>query len=340
LLFALGIRHVGESTAKTLADWLGSLALIRRAPAALFAALPDIGGVVAQSLADFFAEANNEAALDALLQYVSPADEHAPSAKLAERLETAVLLARLDIPRLTEVRSQQLAAQVSGLEQLARMERRQLLLLQLPAEVINALADWLDVPAQRSGLQALSALRDEILAQLPSETAAAHPLFDGKTFVLTGTLPTLSRDAGQGADRSRRWQGGGQRIQKTHFVVAGAEAGSKLAKAEELGIAILDEAGLQAMLQQPQAERDIMRETAFERGNRLAAADQQEQAIAAFSSCLQHNPQDWQALFNRGTAHMRLKQYPQALEDYLAAGAQSVLQQYQMQSGRAAERTG
>ena len=62
-----------------------------------------------------------------------------------------------------------------------------------------------------------------------------------------------------------------------------------------------------------------MRETAFERGNRLAAADQQEQAIAAFSSCLQYNPQDWQALFNRGTAHMRLKQYPQALEDYLAA---------------------
>jgi hypothetical protein len=63
------------------------------------------------------------------------------------------LLARLNIPRLTEVRSQQLAAQVSGLEQLARMESRQLMLLQLPAEVINALADWLDVPAQRSGLQ-------------------------------------------------------------------------------------------------------------------------------------------------------------------------------------------
>jgi len=64
-----------------------------------------------------------------------------------------------------------------------------------------------------------------------------------------------------------------------------------------------------------------MRETAFDRGNRLAAADQQEQAITAFSECLQHNPQDWQALFNRGTARMRLKQYPQALEDYLAAAA-------------------
>ena len=64
-----------------------------------------------------------------------------------------------------------------------------------------------------------------------------------------------------------------------------------------------------------------MTETAFERGNRLSAANQQEQAIAAFSECLQHNPQDWQALFNRGTAQMRLKQYPQALEDYLAAAA-------------------
>jgi DNA ligase (NAD+) len=42
--------------------------------------------VVAQSLADFFAEENNEAALDALLQHVQPADEHPPSAKLAERL--------------------------------------------------------------------------------------------------------------------------------------------------------------------------------------------------------------------------------------------------------------
>jgi DNA ligase (NAD+) len=61
-----------------LADWLGSLARIRHTPAALFAALPDIGAVVAQSLADFFAEENNEAALDALLQHVQPADEHRP----------------------------------------------------------------------------------------------------------------------------------------------------------------------------------------------------------------------------------------------------------------------
>lgn len=247
LLFALGIRHVGESTAKTLADWLGTMSLIRRSPAALFAALPDIGGVVAESLADFFAEANNEAALDALLSHVAPADEHAPSPRLAERLQPAVLLARLDIPRLTEVRSQQLAAQIDGLAALAERERRALLDLELPAEVINALADWLDLPGKRDSLRALAALVDEILAALPAQAAAAGVL-EGKTLVLTGTLPTMSRDQAKELIEAAGGKVSGSVSKKTHYVVAGAEAGSKLAKAEELGVAILDEAGLQALL--------------------------------------------------------------------------------------------
>ncbi|OQS37257.1 NAD-dependent DNA ligase LigA [Chromobacterium haemolyticum] len=247
LLFALGIRHVGESTAKTLADWLGTMALIRRSPAALFAALPDIGGVVAESLADFFAEANNEAALDALLSHVAPADEHAPSPRLAERLQAAALLARLDIPRLTEVRSQQLAAQIDGLAALAGRERRALLDLELPAEVINALADWLDLPGKRDSLRALAALVDEILAALPTQAMAAGVL-EGKTLVLTGTLPTLSRDQAKELIEAAGGKVSGSVSKKTHYVVAGAEAGSKLAKAEELGVAILDEAGLQVLL--------------------------------------------------------------------------------------------
>ena len=247
LLFALGIRHVGESTAKTLADWLGTMALVRRAPAALFAALPDIGGVVAESLADFFAEANNEAALDALLSHVTPADEHAPSPRLAERLQPAALLARLDIPRLTEVRSQQLAAQIDGLAALAERERRALLDLELPAEVINGLADWLDLPGKRDSLRALAALVGDILAGLPAQATAAG-LLEGKTLVLTGTLPTLSRDQAKELIEAAGGKVSGSVSKKTHYVVAGAEAGSKLAKAEELGVAILDEAGLQALL--------------------------------------------------------------------------------------------
>src|SRR5574343_1571677 len=123
-LFALGIRHVGESTAKTLADWLGSLAHISQAPRAVLAALPDIGGVVADAIAEFFAEAQNEAVIDALLAAgVVPADEHAPRAQLHDKLIAANLYARLGVPRLTDVRAQQLAALQADIATLADMPR-------------------------------------------------------------------------------------------------------------------------------------------------------------------------------------------------------------------------
>ncbi|XLM20380.1 NAD-dependent DNA ligase LigA, partial [Chromobacterium piscinae] len=77
--------------------------------------------------------------------------------------------------------------------------------------------------------------------------AAALPL-DGKTLVLTGTLPTLSRDQAKALIEAAGGKVSGSVSKKTHYVVAGEEAGSKLAKAQELGVAILDEAGLQALL--------------------------------------------------------------------------------------------
>ncbi|HNB90687.1 MAG TPA: NAD-dependent DNA ligase LigA, partial [Plasticicumulans sp.] len=81
LLFALGIRHVGESTAKTLADWLGALERVRHAPAPVLRALPDIGPEVAEAIDEFFLQPGNQQALDALLAGgVQPADEHPPAA--------------------------------------------------------------------------------------------------------------------------------------------------------------------------------------------------------------------------------------------------------------------
>ena len=80
--------------------------------------------------------------------------------------------------------------------------------------------------------------------------AASLPLF-GKTLVLTGTLPTLSREEAKALIEEAGGKVAGSVSKKTHYVVAGEEAGSKLEKAQTLGVPILDEAGLQALLASP-----------------------------------------------------------------------------------------
>ena len=251
LLFALGIRHVGESTAKTLADWLGSLALVRRAPAALLRVLPDIGGTVAESIAEFFAEEKNQIALNALLEAgVGPRDEHPPKAQLREKLDEIKLLAALDIPKLTEPRARQVVGAGQTLEDIG--VRTDFGIFGLPATVAAALEEWMAVRENRERLQSLAALRRSLLESLPEAAAAAAPEgpLAGKTFVLTGTLPTMSRDAAGALIEQAGGKVSGSVSKKTSYVVAGAEAGSKLAKAEELGVTILDEAALLALLGQ------------------------------------------------------------------------------------------
>ncbi|MFS2002933.1 NAD-dependent DNA ligase LigA [Duganella sp. CT11-25] len=246
MLFALGIRHVGESTAKTLAEWLGRFDLIRRVPAALLRVLPDIGGTVAESIADFFAEPKNQEAIDALLAAgVAPQGEHAPSAKLREKLDMVKLMAALAIPKLTEPRSKQLFEQDVTLEVLAHLPV--FTVFGLPAAVAESLEAWMAQPGHKQQLIALHKLREDLLAQLP-EQAAEGPQ-TGKTFVLTGTLPNLSRDQAAAMIEAQGGKVSGSVSKKTHYLVAGADAGSKLAKAQELEVTILDEAGLLALLE-------------------------------------------------------------------------------------------
>jgi len=247
LLFALGIRHVGESTAKTLADWLGSVERVRRAPAPLLAVLPDIGATVAAAIADFFAEERNVQAVNELLCPeigVAPADEHAPRPGLAERLGWAELYAVLGVPRLTPVRAKQLAAVVDGATLATQgINAAALSGAGIPGEVITALGEWLQARGNRGLLAAVATRRDELLAALPAvgaQDVAAAPLL-GKTFVLTGTLPTLKRDDAKTMIEAAGGKVSGSVSKKTDYVVAGEEAGSKLEKAQELGVAVLDE---------------------------------------------------------------------------------------------------
>ncbi len=156
-LFGLGIRHVGEATAKALAQHFGQLDAIMNASLEQLLQVDDIGPVVALSLRTFF-----------------------------------------DQPLNREVVAQ---LRASGLK-------------------------WKEgAPASQ----------------------APKPL-TGKTFVITGTLPSLGRDEAKDLIEAAGGKVAGSVSGKTTYVVAGADAGSKLAKAQELGIAVVDEAGLKEML--------------------------------------------------------------------------------------------
>jgi len=157
-LFGLGIRHVGEATAKEFARHFGKLDAIMDASVEALLQVPDVGPVVAQSLRTFF-----------------------------------------DQPHNREVVEQLRACGVSWEE-------------------------------------------GEPAAQAPKPLA-------GKTFVLTGTLPTLSREQAKEMLEAAGAKVAGSVSKKTDYVVAGAEAGSKLEKAQALGVAVLDEAGLMAVLE-------------------------------------------------------------------------------------------
>jgi DNA ligase (NAD+) len=159
-IFALGIRQVGEATAKELARHFGALDRVMDASVEELQAVRDVGPIVAQSLRTFFDQPHNREVVEQLRAAGIHWDEHEASA---------------------------------------------------------------------------------------AADAALLPLA-GKTLVLTGTLPTLSRDQAKGLIEAAGGKVSGSVSKKTHFVVAGEEAGSKLDKARDLGLTVLDEAGLLALL--------------------------------------------------------------------------------------------
>ncbi len=156
-IYALGMRNVGEATAKDLAKHFGKLSTLMRASVQDLLNVNDVGPVVAESITNFFAEAHNQAVI---------------------------------------------------------------------AELLAAGVTWPETDGK--------------------QLATGHLV--GKTFVLTGTLPNLSRDSAKELVEAAGGRVTGSVSKKTDYVIAGSDAGSKLDKAQELGLVILDEAGLLELL--------------------------------------------------------------------------------------------
>ncbi|KAB0533187.1 NAD-dependent DNA ligase LigA [Xanthomonas cissicola] len=248
-LFALGIEHVGESTAKALSAWFGDLELLRHLPWPLFKRVPDIGGEVARSLGHFFDQAGNQQAIDDLLQRgVRIGDTHPPSPKLREALSFAAVLEDMDIPKVTPVRAQQLAAAVESFAALRTAGADALQQAGVPAPVVAALLQWLDRPENAALANAAQQSMETVLARLPEADALQTGPLDGQTVVITGTLAALTRDAAKQRLEALGAKVAGSVSKKTAFLVAGEEAGSKLDKAQSLGVEIWDEARLLAFL--------------------------------------------------------------------------------------------
>ncbi|MGL4691159.1 MAG: NAD-dependent DNA ligase LigA, partial [Stenotrophomonas maltophilia] len=250
LLFALGIEHVGESTAKALAIWFGDLELIRHLPWPLFKRVPDIGGEVARSLGHFFEQAGNQEAIDALLQVgqVRISDVHPPIAKLRDGLDFAQLLVEAEIPGITRLRAEKLVAMLPDAASVLDAEPVRFVAAGLPNEVAMGLADWLDSEGHGPMLLKAEDYRQKLLALAPEQADQVTGPLDGQTAVLTGTLTQMNRDEAKARLEALGAKVAGSVSKKTSFVVAGAEAGSKLTKAQELGVPVWDEDQLIAFL--------------------------------------------------------------------------------------------
>lgn len=250
-IYALGIPDVGEETAKLLARALGSLERIRQALPQVLVYLPDVGAEVAYEIHNFFADEHNQQVIDQLLvRGVEPQASGELGAEFAASVSLADFLARLDIAHIAKTGAERLATQFGSLKAIFEADWLDLKQVErLNDKAIKELRAFAqNEQAREQALVIEQQLRDFGM-HWESERAQTDSLpMAGQTWVLTGGLEAMPRDVAKVHLESLGAKVAGSVSAKTHCVVAGPGAGSKLAKAEQLGVKVLDETGLLALL--------------------------------------------------------------------------------------------
>jgi len=252
-IYALGIPDVGEETAKLLARALGSLAQIERALPEVLTWLPDVGLEVAHEIHHFFEDEHNRTVIELLLRRgVTLQDEGELHPEFAAVASLPELLDKLNIPHIATTGAERLAARFGSLEAIIRADWLDLRQVErLSERAARSLRDFFDQPENAARALAIEVqLSDFGMHWQSARRAVAGLPLAGQTWVLTGTLESMSRD--QGKERLERLGAkvAGSVSAKTRCVVAGPGAGSKLAKAGELGVKVIDEAAFLLLLQQ------------------------------------------------------------------------------------------
>ena len=175
------------------------------------------------------------------------------AANLVEQIERSKtrdfwrLIFGLGIRHVGERGAQALAGAFGSMDALLAASKEQLQAVpDIGPVVAAAVREYLDQPQNHALIKELAAAGLKMDA--PMIAASAPGPLSGKTFVLTGTLPTMTREEATEAIQSRGGKVTGSVSKKTDHVVAGADPGSKLAKAETLGISILDEAAFRKLV--------------------------------------------------------------------------------------------
>ncbi|MCC3470490.1 MAG: NAD-dependent DNA ligase LigA [Microcoleus sp. PH2017_13_LAR_U_A] len=180
--------------------------------------------------------------------------------KLAEKLVSAIarsknqpysrVLYGLGIRHVGSVNAQLLTERFANVEELAAVSAAGIEgVYGIGPEIAQAVYQWFRVPANQSLIARLQTAGLQLHSEMKTQNSAAQNLqFAGKTFVLTGTLPTLKRDEAKDLIVKAGGKVTGSVSAKTDYVVVGEDAGSKLEKAQSLGIELLSEAEFMELL--------------------------------------------------------------------------------------------